>query len=143
MYFHFELPERQIKKGLSRAGPTSAGVFVVSIADSSASADIARTIDAEFKNSLAETLTETEKAFHARLRRDDRDDRRGDRGRQLRRHPDHHGGGGEHDGDDRARALSEYATLKALGFPPRTVALLILAEAMLPPPPSAAPSECC
>ncbi len=27
--------------------------------------------------------------------------------------------------------LSEYATLKALGFPPRTVALLILAEAML------------
>ena len=62
MYFHFDYLNEQIKKIFPRRSD-QAGVFIVSIADSSASADIARAIDAEFKNSLAETLTETEKAF--------------------------------------------------------------------------------
>ncbi len=62
MYFHFDYLNEQIKKVFPRRAD-QAGVFIVSIADSSASADIARAIDAEFKNSLAETLTETEKAF--------------------------------------------------------------------------------
>ena len=39
------------------------GIFNIEVTDPGRIADIARTIDAEFKNSLAETLTETEKSF--------------------------------------------------------------------------------
>jgi putative ABC transport system permease protein len=39
------------------------GVFNIEVTDPGRIADIARAIDAEFKNSLAETLTETEKSF--------------------------------------------------------------------------------
>ncbi len=39
------------------------GVFSVEVTDPGRVADIAKAIDAEFKNSLAETLTETEKSF--------------------------------------------------------------------------------
>ena len=62
MYFHFDYLNEQIKKMFPRRAD-QAGVFVVGIADGQAAANIARDIDAEFKNSLAETLTETEKAF--------------------------------------------------------------------------------
>jgi len=40
------------------------GVFLVDIEDASQAAAVSRAIDAVFANSLAETLTETEKAFH-------------------------------------------------------------------------------
>jgi len=62
MYFHYDYLNEQIKKAFPRRGD-STGVFVVTIKDPSAAADVSRAIDAEFKNSLAETLTETEKAF--------------------------------------------------------------------------------
>ncbi|MEG2153570.1 MAG: FtsX-like permease family protein [Burkholderiaceae bacterium] len=62
MYFHYDYLNEQVKKAFPRRGDTS-GVFIVGINDASAAADISRAIDAEFKNSLAETLTETEKAF--------------------------------------------------------------------------------
>ena len=62
MYFHFDYLNEQIKKIFPRRAD-QAGVFVVGISDGQAAANIARDIDAEFKNSLAETLTETEKAF--------------------------------------------------------------------------------
>jgi len=39
------------------------GVFVVQVSDVSRAAEISATIDAQFRNSPAETLTETEKAF--------------------------------------------------------------------------------
>ncbi|MDQ5887058.1 MAG: putative transport system permease protein, partial [Pseudomonadota bacterium] len=39
------------------------GVFVIGISNPAQAAEIARHIDGEFRNSLAETLTETEKAF--------------------------------------------------------------------------------
>ena len=39
------------------------GIFNIEVTDPGRIADIAKTIDAEFKNSLAETLTETEKSF--------------------------------------------------------------------------------
>jgi putative ABC transport system permease protein len=39
------------------------GVFLVEIKDANRAAEISQAIDASFKNSLAETLTETEKAF--------------------------------------------------------------------------------
>ena len=58
----------------------------------------------------------------------ERDHRRDPR-RLLRGDRHHPGGDGEHDGDDaRASGCREYATLKALGFRPGFVALLIFGE---------------
>jgi putative ABC transport system permease protein len=62
MYFHWEYLNEQMKKRSPRRAEF-AGVFLVQIADGSRAAEISQTIDREFKNSLAETLTETEKAF--------------------------------------------------------------------------------
>jgi putative ABC transport system permease protein len=63
MYFHFDYLNEQLRRAFPRRAE-QAGVFVVSIADAPSAPEIvARRIDNEFKNSLAETLTETEKAF--------------------------------------------------------------------------------
>jgi putative ABC transport system permease protein len=62
MYFHWDYLNEELKKRLARRAEY-AGVFVVQIADPSRAAEISARIDSEFKNSLAETLTETEKAF--------------------------------------------------------------------------------
>lgn len=61
-YFHFEYLNETLKR-LNPKRVDQAGVFVVGIADGTQAPEISRRIDAEFKNSLAETLTETEKAF--------------------------------------------------------------------------------
>jgi putative ABC transport system permease protein len=62
MYFHWEYLNERVKQRTGR-NYDLAGVFIVTIADGSRAAEISRAIDAEFRNSLAETLTETEKAF--------------------------------------------------------------------------------
>lgn len=62
MYFHWEYLNEQLKKRFPRRAEF-AGVFLVQIADGSRAAEISQVIDKEFRNSLAETLTETEKAF--------------------------------------------------------------------------------
>ncbi len=62
MYFHFDLLNETIKKLYPRRGD-QAGVFVVQLRDPAQAAEVSAAIDATFKNSLAETLTETEKAF--------------------------------------------------------------------------------
>jgi len=62
MYFHYDYLNEYLKARSSRAANT-VGVFVVDVDDPVRVADVARAIDAEFANSLAETLTETEKAF--------------------------------------------------------------------------------
>jgi putative ABC transport system permease protein len=62
MYFHFDLLNETIKQLYPRRGD-AAGVFIVQLADPGAAAEVSAAIDATFKNSLAETLTETEKAF--------------------------------------------------------------------------------
>ena len=107
------------------------GIFSVEVTDPGRTADIARAIDAEFKNSLAETLTETEKSF------------------QL-------GFVAQSEAIVVAirvvsfvvifiimavvanvmamtarERLAEYATLKALGFSPGFVAALVFGEAMM------------
>jgi putative ABC transport system permease protein len=130
MYFHFDYLNEQIKKLFPRRAD-QAGVFVVSIADSSASADIARTIDAEFKNSLAETLTETEKAFTLAFVAMIETIVVAIEGVSYIVILIIMAVAANTMAMTARERLSEYATLKALGFPPRTVALLILAEAML------------
>jgi len=62
MYFHWDYLNEQVKKMYPRRAE-QVGVFVIQIADGSRAAEISQAIDREFHNSLAETLTETEKAF--------------------------------------------------------------------------------
>jgi len=130
MYFHFDYLNEQIRKVFPRRSD-QAGVFIVSIADSSASADIARAIDAEFKNSLAETLTETEKAFTLAFVAMIETIIVAIEGVSYVVILIIMAVAANTMAMTARERLSEYATMKALGFPPRTVALLILAEAML------------
>jgi putative ABC transport system permease protein len=62
LYFHWDLLNEEIRKRYPRRAD-QVGVFVIQIADGSRAAEISQVIDKEFRNSLAETLTETEKAF--------------------------------------------------------------------------------
>ena len=129
MLFHFDYLNETLRKQKRRTD--FAGVYIVSIDDLDNAAAIAVNIDAEFRNSLAETLTESEQAF------------------QL---------GFVAMSDQIIAAIrivsyvviliilavmantmamsarertSEYATLKAIGFGPRFLALLIVGESLL------------
>ncbi len=129
MLFHWDYLNETLLKTIARRANFT-GVFVVGINSGDRAAEISRAVDAEFRNSIAETLTETEKAF------------------QL---------GFVSMSDSIVAAirvvsyvviliilsvvantmamtarerLSEYATLKALGFGPWYVASLILGESL-------------
>lgn len=129
-FLQWDYINEDIKRRFPRRGD-QIGAFNIEIADASRAAEISKEIDNMFRNSLAETLTETEKAF------------------QL-------GFVAQSESIVVAiRAVSfvvifiimavvantmamtareriaEYATLKALGFSPRYVASLIFGEAML------------
>jgi len=61
-FFHWEYLNETVRaRAPQRANQV--GVFVVQVSDVSRAAEISATIDAQFRNSPAETLTETEKAF--------------------------------------------------------------------------------
>ena len=62
LYFHWALLNETIKKIYPRRGDQT-GVFIVQLRDPGEAAEVSAAIDATFRNSLAETLTETEKAF--------------------------------------------------------------------------------
>jgi len=62
MYFHWAYLNETVKRGNPRRADQT-GVFIERLADPQEAAQVSRAIDAEFRNSLAETLTETEKAF--------------------------------------------------------------------------------
>jgi len=61
-FFHFDYLNESIKRLYPRRGDQT-GVFVVRLRDPEAAAAVSQAIDTTFRNSLAETLTETEKAF--------------------------------------------------------------------------------
>jgi putative ABC transport system permease protein len=61
-FFHWDYLNETLKRTAARRA-NSTGIFLVGIRDADAAAQIAASIDRTFKNSLAETLTETEKAF--------------------------------------------------------------------------------
>ena len=129
MLFHWDYLNETMRKSGRRAN--FVGVYIVGIDDIDNVAQISTSIDAEFRNSLAETLTESEQAF------------------QL---------GFVAMSDQIIAAIrivsyvviliilavmantmamsarertSEYATLKAIGFGPSFLALLILGESLL------------
>ncbi|WP_243439005.1 ABC transporter permease [Fundidesulfovibrio soli] len=61
-FFHWTYLDETLRSTMpTRAGYV--GFYLVGIDDPTRSADISRAVDAQFANSLAETLTETEKAF--------------------------------------------------------------------------------
>ena len=61
-YFHWAFLNESVKARFPRRGD-QVGWFAVEIRDPTQAAEVSERIDATFKNSLAETLTETEKAF--------------------------------------------------------------------------------
>lgn len=62
LFFHWDYLNETIKKGIVKR-TDYVGVYVIEIADPGRAAEISNEVDAMFSNSLAETLTETEKAF--------------------------------------------------------------------------------
>ena len=130
MYFHYDYLNEYLKTRTSRAANT-VGVFVVDVDDPSKVADVARAIDTEFANSLAETLTETEKAFQLSF--------------VAMVETIVHvissvsyiviliilAVAANTMSMTARERLAEYATLKALGFGPPFVARLILAESLI------------
>jgi putative ABC transport system permease protein len=62
LFFHWDYLNESAKRTMPRRSDNT-GVYVVRIASPDQAAEVAQAIDREFKNSLAETLTETEKAF--------------------------------------------------------------------------------
>ncbi|MEO5766393.1 MAG: FtsX-like permease family protein [Casimicrobiaceae bacterium] len=61
-FFHFDYLNEAIKKQFARRSDQT-GVFIVQLKDPQQAAEVSAAIDATFRNSLAETRTETEKAF--------------------------------------------------------------------------------
>jgi putative ABC transport system permease protein len=61
-FFHWKLLNETIKQRYPKRGD-QVGVYVVEIRDPTRAAEVSQAVDATFRNSLAETLTETEKAF--------------------------------------------------------------------------------
>ena len=61
-FFHWDYLNEQVKR-LSPTRANQVGWYVIRLADPFKSPEIAQVVDQTFKNSLAETLTETEKAF--------------------------------------------------------------------------------
>jgi putative ABC transport system permease protein len=62
MFFHWSYLNETLKRNFPRRADQT-GVFIERLADPQEAAEVSRAIDAQFRNSLAETLTETEKAF--------------------------------------------------------------------------------
>ena len=62
MFFHWAYLNETIKRQFPRRADQT-GVFIVQLKDPGRAAEVSAAIDATFANSLAETLTETEKAF--------------------------------------------------------------------------------
>jgi len=63
LLFHWDYLNETLKKTVARRGD-QVGFYMVGVKKPELAPDVALTIDGIFKNSLAETLTETEKAFH-------------------------------------------------------------------------------
>lgn len=61
-FFHWDYLNETLKKTVARR-TNHVGVYVIEISDADRAAEISNEVDAMFGNSVAETLTETEKAF--------------------------------------------------------------------------------
>lgn len=130
MYFHYDYLNERLKTQ-SRARSDYAGVFIVGIDEGPSAPDVARAIDAEFKNSLAETLTETEKAFSLSFVAMVETIITAIEGVSYVVILIIMAVAANTMAMTARERSSEYATLKALGFKPGTVAGMIMGEAFL------------
>ena len=62
LLFHWEYLNESVRKTV-RGRADQVGVYILGVANPDEAAAVARAVDATFRNSLAETLTETEQAF--------------------------------------------------------------------------------
>jgi putative ABC transport system permease protein len=62
LFFHWDYVNERMKARIPRRA-NLVGIFVIRIADADAAPAVAAAVDAVFRNSLSETLTETERAF--------------------------------------------------------------------------------
>lgn len=62
LFFHWDYLNERLK-AVSPRRANYAGIFIIRISDPDAAASVSAALDALFSNSLAETLTETERAF--------------------------------------------------------------------------------
>jgi putative ABC transport system permease protein len=62
-FFHYDFLNEAVKRRFGAARGDQAGVFIERLRHPEDAAPVAQAIDSMFRNSLAETLTETEKAF--------------------------------------------------------------------------------
>jgi putative ABC transport system permease protein len=107
------------------------GVYVVEVDDPSRAAEVARAIDNEFANSLAETLTETEKAFQLSFVAMIETIIQVIRGVSFIVILIILAVAANTMAMTARERTSEYATLKALGFGPPFIARLVLAESLV------------
>jgi len=128
-YFHYDYLNEYLKQRFPR-GANNVGVFVVDVDDPSKVVDVAQAIDKEFANSLAETLTETEKAFQLSFVAMVETIIRVISGVSYIVIVIILAVAANTMAMTARERLSEYATLKALGFGPAFVARLILAESL-------------
>lgn len=63
MFFHWDYLNERLKQSAPRWA-NHAGLFIAEVERADEVAEVSLAIDAQFRNSAAETLTETEKAFH-------------------------------------------------------------------------------
>ena len=61
-FFHWDYLNEALKKTVARRA-NQIGVYVIGLKNPQAAAEVSLAVDSAFRNSLAETLTETEKAF--------------------------------------------------------------------------------
>lgn len=130
MFFHYEYLNEFVKQRFPR-GADRVGVFVVDVADASRVVDVSRAIDGEFANSLAETLTETEKAFQLSFIAMSEAILQVIYGVSFVVVLIILAVAANTMAMTARERLSEYATLKALGFGPGYVARLVLTESLL------------
>jgi putative ABC transport system permease protein len=129
MYFHVDLVNERLKQRFPRLAER-VGVFVVDVTDANKVAEVARAIDAEFASSLAETLTETEKAFQLSFVAMLEEILLIIKGVAYVVIVIILAVAANTMAMTARERLAEYATLKALGFGPGFVARLILAESL-------------
>jgi putative ABC transport system permease protein len=130
MYFHYDYLNEYVKQRVPRLADR-VGVFVVEVEDPSRAAEISRTIDNEFANSLAETLTETEKAFQLSFVAMIETIIQVIRGVSVIVILIILAVAANTMAMTARERTGEYATLKALGFGPPFVARLVLAESLV------------
>lgn len=130
MYFHWEMVVERLKPRFPRLAERI-GVFVVDVDGADRVAEVSAAIDREFANSLAETLTETEKAFQLSFVAMLESILLIIRGVAYVVIVIILAVAANTMAMTARERLSEYATLKALGFGPPFVARLILAESLV------------